>query len=433
MTIFKLLPRKMMSLIVLIGLFLITMPSLAEESSAQGDSSIVAHKKYPLRSPLENGLYFPFRVAYFPVKLTLNGIGMGIGYVDDSMILPRVVDALNSDDGRRGVIPLYSVQTGAGITYYEKAIYSNDLESNIIELTGALGNEGERLFRTSISEIPIKGGFASTDLKFDYTVLSAESYFGIGSDTQIADESGYAHVQTAAELKIKTSSIADFYLEGIAGIEQVSIEKGHEEDVPDISDSLSMHGVGPSVNMGILKFHLMRDSRNRPGNPTAGMMAKASIGIYQQSDDDLYGFTELSGDIQQHLTLRHGRTLILRAAGEVNTPFDNEAIPFFYLGELGSEGTIRGFDRGRFRDRSMVLGSIEYRYPLWRFWNEHGIDVALFTDAGKVFHDLPTEFSFEDYEIGYGFGFRLWSMKGLTSKLEFSWSEDDFRVYYTLN
>ena len=120
---------------------------------------------------------------------------------------------------------------------------------------------------------------------------------------------------------------------------------------------------------------------------------------------------------------------MLRIAGEFTEPVSSRDIPFYNLSELGRNGTIRGFERGRFRDRDMVLGSLEYRYPIWF----KGIDALLFIDAGKVSPDIINDNSGNNFNISYGTGIRFWGPEGLVSKLEIGWSDDGMRIHFGLN
>ena len=120
--------------------------------------------------------------------------------------------------------------------------------------------------------------------------------------------------------------------------------------------------------------------------------------------------------------------LVLRVAGQVTDAFERRAIPFYYMSELGEKGTIRGFDRSRYRDRDRLIASVEYRYPVWRT-----VDWVLFLDAGQVTHRLFDTLSRDDFAFGYGGGFRIWSPRGVIMRFEVGKSADRVRLYLVLN
>ena len=89
---------------------------------------------------------------------------------------------------------------------------------------------------------------------------------------------------------------------------------------------------------------------------------------------------------------------------------------------------MRGFARGRFRDKDMVLSSIEYIYPIWQI-----INTQLFFDVGTVSHNVFKELNSDDLKYGYGVGFQLWNAEGVTSEFSVANSEDGIRFYLGIN
>jgi len=89
---------------------------------------------------------------------------------------------------------------------------------------------------------------------------------------------------------------------------------------------------------------------------------------------------------------------------------------------------VRGLVRSRYRQRDMVLGSIEYRYPIWTI-----LDAFLFVDAGQVAEDIFKSFSSDKIIFGYGGGIQVWGNEGLVSSLTLGISKDGFRFYFGLN
>ena len=109
-------------------------------------------------------------------------------------------------------------------------------------------------------------------------------------------------------------------------------------------------------------------------------------------------------------------------------PLSDKEIPFFYLSEVGRKEKIRGYKHGRYRDRDLLYGTIEYRYPIWR-----RMDAAFFFDAGKVTPDISEGLPEGDLQYSYGMSLRLWSPGELISKLDIGKSRDIFFVYFNLN
>ena len=98
------------------------------------------------------------------------------------------------------------------------------------------------------------------------------------------------------------------------------------------------------------------------------------------------------------------------------------------MSELGHKDTVRGFSRGRFRERDMMLGSAEYHYPLMA-----SLDAVLFLDAGQVSNDIFKTLSSDDFQYGYGGGINIWSRNSLAAQILLGKSKDGFRMYLNLN
>ena len=212
----------------------------------------------------------------------------------------------------------------------------------------------------------------------------------------------------------------------IAGLDLNDILDSKDEDNPAIAEG-DLPGLTEQVEMGRLQIVISRDSRDRPANPSRGSEASLIAGLFQDFDDD-FRFWQLSADLRYYLHLFYNRILSLRLAGELNRPLSDREIPFYYLSELGRQETIRGFSRGRFRDRDMILASVEYHYPVWRM-----VNAVLFIDVGQVANDVFNDLSRDHFEFGYGGGVQVWGRGRLTTAFFVGKSQDELRFYFNLN
>jgi outer membrane protein assembly factor BamA len=179
------------------------------------------------------------------------------------------------------------------------------------------------------------------------------------------------------------------------------------------------------------EFALRYSDANHPGHPTAGRIGKLDATIFTDVKDNRFGFWKYSLDLTQHFELFYDRVIALRLAGELTEDLDRD-IPFYHLAEFGSHETIRGFTRGRFRDKDMLLGSVEYRYPIWIPW-EKAVDAVLFFDSGQVAGNVFDDAALRDLQFGYGGGLRFYGARGLLARTEIGVSKEGVRLYVTLN
>jgi hypothetical protein len=104
------------------------------------------------------------------------------------------------------------------------------------------------------------------------------------------------------------------------------------------------------------------------------------------------------------------------------------AIRFTVLPALGTWETLRGFENFRFRDRSALSLTAEYRYRIQRH-----MDWAFFLDEGQV-APRPRDFGWDRFHTGYGFRWFIYPKPSFPIAIDFSrGAEKSHRLYINLN
>ncbi len=390
------------------------------------DSVEFRPKKYAARYTWEKAISLPLEIAFLPVELFFKGTKATTEFVDESKLIPRVRYFFTCDDGSCGVIPTYASLSGGGVKIFQNGWFVPESKLNLLL---SAGPNRRQTYQLRFSYNKLFGKAISSDYLIRYKFLPDERYFFSNIET---NETNFAHEQFTGEATFGKEIGNGRELNVIFGLIVKNIREGRGRNSDPTSKFFSketLPGLEEKVKLIRLKFGAQHDSKNRPGNPSEGIEARATAGIYWQIGDDKFGFWEGSFDFRYFRNLFYDRVLMLRIAGEMTEPVSSREIPFYYLSELGRSRTIRGFERGRFRERDMVLGSLEYRYPIWL----RGIDALLFIDAGKVTPDIFNDISMNDFNVSYGTGIRIWSPEGLVSKLEIGWSDDGMRIHFGLN
>jgi len=361
------------------------------------DSVEFRSKKYASRYTWEKVVSFPLEAPFFITGgLFFKGTKATIEYVDETKLIPRLKYLLTCDDGSCGVIPVYSSLSGAGVKIFQKGWFA---PASKLDLSLSAGPNRRQAYQLRFRNNKLFGKAISSDYLIRYNLLPDERYFFLNNR---ADETNFAHEQFTGKANYGKEFGNRRKLNVIFGLNVNNILEGRG-DSPSTSESFSketLSGLGEQVKLIRLELGGQHDSKNRPGNPSRGIEARATTGIYSQVGDDKFGFWKSSFDFKYFTNLYYNRVLMLRVAGEFTDPVSSRDIPFYHLSELGRNGTIRGFERGRFRDRDMILGSLEYRYPIWL----HGIDALLFLDAGKVSPDIINDNSRNNFNVSYGTG-----------------------------
>lgn len=423
----------------LVVLFLVALiPSLVfgsdpeEMHRERTDSISVLRNRYRGRTTVEDLVSIPGYLVYAPLKSVFEVQKFLIQQafvtrVTERNFIVKIVDVFVADDGRRGILPTYSSSSGGGLKFYQKGLFTPNSK---LSLSATVGLRERHQYRLKFKNIELSRRVNSQFL-IKYHFQSDESFYGIGPQTGEDDRTNFANEFVTAELNIGIRLSRKNRVGIIAGFDRNYISRGRNRKYPsttEVTSFASLPGMETAVKMGKLELGIQHDSRNHPGSPTSGFEALLCGAIFQQLDDDQYGFSRLVADVSRYFNLFYNRTVKLRLAGEFTESFRNRQTPFYYLSEMGRSETIRGFARGRFRGKDMVLGSIEYIYPIWAKINAH-----LFFDTGTVASDMFKDFDTSNLKNGYGIGFSMWNNEEVLSDFTIAHSKEGFRFYLELN
>lgn len=371
---------------------------------------------------------FPGTVVSLPLVLFFKMQEYLVGYVYENKVVPKVIDFFTSEDGKRGIEPTYSSRSGGGVKFYQKGFLNSDSKLNL-KIAGSF--KGRQHYQMELKRIRFYREILEFNFMTEYRFMLGEAFYGIGPDTKYSDRTDYDHEVITAETGLGVHFNNRLTFEIQAGLNRHNIFGHDESNRPSIKqfyNANNLSGLTTEVQIARFRAGFNYDSRNRLGNPSNGKEAVISTSIFRDINDNIYNFWQISADITQYIHLFKNRVIAFKIAGETTEPFENRQIPFYYLSSFGRHETIRGFDRGRFRDKDLLLASVEYRIPLW-----YSVDTALFFDAGQVSNNMFKNFRVENFQFGCGVGWRLWNSKDLIATLEFALSSERFRIYFELN
>jgi hypothetical protein len=167
------------------------------------------------------------------------------------------------------------------------------------------------------------------------------------------------------------------------------------------------------------------DTRPSPGYARRGGLYGLTYHNYDDRDNT-YSFDRLDAEIVQHVPILR-ENWVMSLHGLVQTTLDDhDTVPYFLLPSLGSGSTLRGFSGWRFRDRTSLLMSGEFRWIPSRL----ALDMALFYDTGKVtprFHDL----SFKGLASDVGVGIRFHGPLATPLRIDIARSREGLHVVFS--
>ena len=217
-------------------------------------------------------------------------------------------------------------------------------------------------------------------------------YFGIGDRTREAAEEVYVPRGIEGTLALQQRIAGAWYA-------TAAVRHLDQRITPDTIGVLRGDAVVGSRGGALTEFSagVLNDTRDNLFAPASGRLVQLS---YARSDDAIwsdFSFGTLRLDARGYRTMRRGHVLAtqLQVTGVDGTP------PFDQLALIGNSDIMRGYKRGRFRDRWTAAVQGEYRTPVW-----HRIGGIAFAGGGLA---APTLDAFSESRLlpTYGAGMRF--------------------------
>jgi outer membrane protein assembly factor BamA len=165
------------------------------------------------------------------------------------------------------------------------------------------------------------------------------------------------------------------------------------------------------------------DTRDAVLYPRKGVFFQITADTYGAMTGSDFAFTSLKLDCRKYFLVAPDQVLALQAyvrstAGEV---------PFHKLAFLGGESLMRGYYKGRFRDKDILAVQAEYRVMVTK-----RIGVVGFAGLADVFPAFA-DFKLKTikYSLGTGFRYRVNKREGTTLRLDMAWGKRSFGLYFT--
>jgi AAA family ATP:ADP antiporter len=161
------------------------------------------------------------------------------------------------------------------------------------------------------------------------------------------------------------------------------------------------------------------DTRTSPAYSKSGGLYRASFADYRQSNGSESTYQRVDTEVQRFIPIvNDSRVVALRASAATTVTSGGQTVPYFMLPELGGHHALRGYSSWRFRDRSRLLLSGEYRWTAGPL-----VDMSLFVDAGQVAPRL-SELTMRDFRTSYGLGFTVHTPSTTITRFEVARSRE---------
>ena len=233
-------------------------------------------------------------------------------------------------------------------------------------------------------------------------------FWGIGNNTPDSAEEIYTTRTTTFDFNYLGKVSSKFYL-GTRFVRQSSKISEVEEDGLLIQEDLIPGNEG-AVTSGLGVIARL-DHRDNNFNATTGPFIQTSLTTYQDWLGSEFEFTKLMLDLRHYIQTFQDRHVI---AFNIIAEHNWGEPTFETMALLGGDQIMRGHYLGRFRDKSMLAGQVEYRMPLVRkkwiderekmpFWERWG--VVGFIGLGNVAPSF-SGLGFDNVKSSWGLGLR---------------------------
>ncbi len=169
----------------------------------------------------------------------------------------------------------------------------------------------------------------------------------------------------------------------------------------------------------------VRDTRDNIYYPTEGSRTGISVEYAGLGGD--FDYTKFTLNGQKYYKVGHAQVIALR--GSVG--YSPDDLPEAALFEAGGQNSVRGYRDGQFSGNKMVMGTLEYRFPL-----ANKVQGALFTDVGDAWSgkNWGSWSSIEDslsLHSSVGVGVQMQTPIGAL-RLDYGWGEDGGRLHFNV-
>ncbi|WP_206194348.1 BamA/TamA family outer membrane protein [Shewanella sp. SNU WT4] len=199
----------------------------------------------------------------------------------------------------------------------------------------------------------------------------------------------------------------------------------------DFQSVTELSAEGPALNaeqlqdsrISGLNLSLAYDSRDFAPNPERGLLAEIKYQHYSKQWGSDFGFDKMSVNVRQY----HRFSPQYIVAFEVYGEGSRGDVPWYALPKLGTDGRMRGYYQGQYRDNYFLSSQIELRQALSE---RHGL--VYWAGAGNVAPDWSGLFS-QDWLPTLGIGYRLAFKPRVNIRLDVGIGKDSSGVYFQIN
>jgi hypothetical protein len=275
-------------------------------------------------------------------------------------------------------------------------------------------------------------GFINRQLQLHVETAHSDApkleYYGPGPDSEKGGRSTYRREDTTLEAGLAWIPHHRRVMTGVtAGPLFINVGPGKDSRFAS-AETLYAPAQAPGIDVQTNFFrtsgYIDFDFRDFPRDPHRGTRAAAVYQRYTDFKRHLYSFDRISAVAEQYFSfLNKKRVVGLRSAIDLSYHGDDQEVPFYLQPTLGGPYDLTGFRRYRFTDNNRLFFGAEYRWEV-----SAAFEMALFADAGKVFHEIQ-DIRLTGLERSAGFGFRFKARDSVAFRIDTGFSREGFQTW----
>jgi hypothetical protein len=252
-------------------------------------------------------------------------------------------------------------------------------------------------------------------------------YYGEGPNSLKSNRTDYRREDTSFTFAVAWAPLS--HIKPRCDVEQLLLNVGPGTNDAVTSTELKFGpaqapGIDHQSNFLIAGCGVKFDFRDLPDNPHKGTAVKLDYHGYAAEQNSLYSFTKASASVEQYIPFfNRKRVIALHAAADMTFHNRDQVVPFYMQPTLGGFSDLRGFRFLRFYDDNAAVANAEYRWEIGT-----GFDMAIFADAGEVFH-RPSQFTLSNVKSDVGFGLRFNNQRNLVMRMDTGFSKEGFQIW----
>ncbi len=315
--------------------------------------------------------------------------------------------------------PNYSVDTKLGIGLLASGMYRLDREDlslppSTVSMYTNLTTSG--FFSVGIVDhtiFPDDAYRINADINFSY---NPSKFYGIG---YAAGDAGNYSEYNLYTLSLKAEFLKKILNNTYAGLTlNVEDVNGKDFEVEAMAPAEDLKNT--AVGGGIL---LTYDTRDFIPNPYKGIYFKYEQNFYPELFGSSHSFNIIEVTARAYQRIWGNGIL----AFDVNGVFQNGEVPWTMLSQLGGSRQMRGYFKGRFRDKKQINAQVELRQKIY---NRHGI--AVWAGGGTVANSL-SNLQIDQVLPTYGIGYRWEFKKRVNIRFDYGFGKYTSGFYFNIN